>query len=458
MNRRRFLTTAAGAAASMAAQQPHETEAFERLGGARRNQAQTWFGQAGFGLFVTWGICSVREVELGWGFYGDVGGKKGAWPVENYIAQADVFDPKSYAPDEWMAAAAKAGFRYAVLTTRHHDGYALWPSEYGSFSTKEHMGGRDLVRPYVEACRRHGLKVGLYYSPGNWLFHPPGWPYLGYPLQKTDFRYRRPERTLGTPRYTDAPRQELQKHFEVLYAYVKGQVKELLTRYGKIDVLWWDGYDWPIGTDIHGPEMDAYVRKLQPDLVTNDRYRLWAEHPTLGDFSTEFENRNPDKRPDGSWEQCEAICGSWAYAGADVPCKSTAYILDRLVRNRAWGGNYLADFGPRADGTMPPPFYRTCDELAGWMKHSGESLDGAGPLPQPEQSSVPATAKADTWYLHLLGYQRKAILTGRPKPAQAVMLRTGLPARVDYADGRTTVTMPIGLRPDLDEVVAVRFA
>jgi alpha-L-fucosidase len=454
MNRRQFL--AAAAATPLAAEQTQDTEAFARLGGVRKDAAQSWFSQAGFGLFVTWGICAVREVELGWGFYGDVGGKKGAWPVENYVAQADVFNPQSYAPDLWMAAAAKAGFRYAVLTTRHHDGYALWPSEYGAFSTKEHMGGRDLVRPYVEACRRHGLKVGLYYSPCNWLFNPPGWPYLGYPLRKSDFRYRRPERTLGTPRYADATRDELQKHFETLYAYVRGQVGELLSRYGKIDVLWWDGYDWPIGVDIHGPETDAWVRKLQPGLVTNDRYRLWAEHPTLGDFSTEFENRNPEKRPEGAWEQCEATCGSWSYTGA--ACRSTTDVLERLVRNRAWGGNYLADFGPRADGTMPPDFYRTCDELAQWMKHSGESLDGAAPLLHDEQSDQPTTEKGETWYVHLLGYQRKAILTGRPRPKRAIMLRTGEPATIEYSEGRTVVTMPIGLRPDLDEVIAVRFA
>ncbi len=453
MNRRQLL--AAAAAMPMAGQQTQDTEALARLGGIR-NGARSWFSEAGFGLFVTWGICAVREVELGWGFYGDVGGKKGAWPVENYIAQADVFNPDSYDPNLWMAAAAKAGFRYAVLTTRHHDGYALWPSEYGSFSTKEHMGGRDLVRPYVEACRRHGLKVGLYYSPCNWLFNPPGWPYLGYPLRQSDFRYRRPERTLGTPRYADATRAELQKHFEVLYGYVRGQVGELLTRYGKIDILWWDGYDWPVGVDIHGPATDAWVRTLQPGLVTNDRYRLWANRPALGDFSTEFENRNPERRPEGAWEQCEAVCGSWAYTGA--ACRGTAYVLERLVRNMAWGGNYLADFGPRANGTMTPDFYRTCEELAEWISHSGESLRGVLPLSKLEQADQPVTVKGETWYAHLLGYQRKVTIAGRPKPKQATMLRTGAPADIESAGGSTVVTMPIGLRPEMDEVIAIRFA
>jgi alpha-L-fucosidase len=456
MRRREFL--AATVASPLAAWQSQDTEAFARTGGLQRNSAQSWFSAAGLGLFLHWGICTIREVELGWGFYGDVGGKKGAWPVENYLAQANVFNPQSFDPDKWIAAAAKAGYRYAMVTTRHHDGYALWPSDFGNFSTKEHMGGRDLVGPFLEACRRYGLKAGIYYSPGNWLFNPPGWPYLGYPLRKSDFRYRRPEQKLGTPRYVDAPRAELQKHFETFYAYVKGQVGELLTRYGKIDILWWDGYDWPIGTDIHGAEMDAWVRRLQPGLVTNDRYRLWSEHPTFGDFSTEFENRNPEKPPRGAWEQCEAICGSWSYGGAEAQCRTTAYVLERVVRNRAWGGNYLADFGPRADGTMSPDYYRICDEMAQWMKHSGESLDGVGPAPQPEPCDVPTTVKGNTWYLHLLGLQRHATITGRPRPVSATMLRTGQPARLEYTNGITTVTMPVGLRPEEDEVIAVRFA
>lgn len=455
MTRRHFL--AAAAAAPLAARQKPDTEAFARHGRSARAAAQTWFTQAGLGLFLHWGISTIREVELGWGFYGDVGGVKGAWPVENYIAQAREFNPKSYEPDLWMAAAARAGFRYAAMTTRHHDGYALWPSDFGDFGTRQYMGGRDLLRPYVEACRRHGLKVGFYYSPTDWLFNPPGWPYLGYPLRKSDFRYRRPERTLGTPRYADGTREEFQKYFEILYACVKGQVGELLTRYGKIDLLWWDGYDWP-RVDIHGPEMDAWVRKLQPGLVTNDRYRLWSDRPSLGDFSTEFENRNPDKPPEGAWEQCEAMCGGWAYVGATAACRSSAHILERLVRNRAWGGNYMPSFGPRSDGTLSPDYYRICEEMAEWMKHSGESVDGVQPAPRLEDCDAPVTVKGDTWYVHLLGYQRRATITGRPAPKRAVLLRTGEPARIEHTAGRTVVTMPLGLRSDAPEVLALRYS
>jgi len=457
MTRRELLL--ATAAAPLAAQQPQqETEAFARTGSARHTGTPSWFPDAGFGLFLHWGICTIREVELGWGFYGDVGGKKGAWPVQNYIAQAKEFNPQKFDPDAWIAAAATAGFKYAAITTRHHDGYALWPSDYGDFGTKQCMGGRDLVGPFLEACRRYGLKAGIYYSPGNWLFNPKGWPYLGYPLRKSDFRYRRPEQALGLPRYVDAPLPEIQKHFETFYAYVKGQVTELLTRYGKIDLLWWDGYDWPPGIDIHGDEMDAYVRKLQPGIVTNDRYRLWSARPTWGDFSTEFENRAPDAPPEGAWEQCEALCGGWSYTGPETACRSTAYIVERLVRNRAWGGNYLPDFGPRKDGTMADDYYRICRELADWMQHSGESLEKVVPLKKLAQTTAPTTLRGNTWYLHLFGVQRHATIHGCPRPLKATLLRTGAPATIEYKDGNATVTMPIGLRSQFDEVLRVDFA
>ncbi len=107
---------------------------------------------------------------------------------------------------------------------------------------------------------------------------------------------------------------------------------------------------------------------------------------------------------------------------------------------------------------MAPDYYKICEALAAWMKHSGESIDGATPLTKLDQTNAPTTVKGDTWYLHLLGWQRRATITGRPRPLKATMLRTGAPATIEYADGKTTVTMPIGLRSDEDEVIAVRFA
>ncbi len=135
-----------------------------------------WFENAGLGLFIHWGISSNSpkgNSEISWAMIRNL-----PWDPKNtgtltpteYFKLAEQFDPQNYDPDKWLAAAAKAGFRYAVMTTKHHDGYALWPSEYGEYSTRQYLDGRDLVRPYVEACRKNGLKVGLYYSPPDWYF------------------------------------------------------------------------------------------------------------------------------------------------------------------------------------------------------------------------------------------------------------------------------------------------
>jgi len=416
---------------------------------------QPWYQKAGLGLFLHWGPASVGQIEISWGMYEDSGKPNPYWPVEKYDALADRFDPQDYDPNRWMEAAAKAGIKYSVLTTRHHDGYALWPSDFGSFSTKQKLHGRDLVQPYVDACRRHDLKVGFYYSPTDWHYNPPGWPNRSFPRRDGEMRHSHPQRQ-GIPKWVDMPRGEMQKYFDQFYVYVKGQVTELLTRYGAIDLFWWDGYDWPEGIDIHGEEMERYVRQLQPNMVQNDRYFIWGPHKPFGDYNTDYESKNPTQPPAGAWEQCEPICGGWSYRGEDVTCKPVSHILERLVRNRAWGGNYLPDFGPRADGTMSPKYYSACDEMAGWMKHSSASVFDVEAGPYPERSDVPVTCKESVWYLHFLSpYLRTATLRGVQEPKTAKLLRTGESAIWKKDAQRIVLTLPAGAPIDLDEVVEV---
>lgn len=456
-HRRALLKRAAmaGLGLPLAAQQ-QDTEAFRRVHAtAVHDKIQPWFPKAGMGLFLPWGPCSVGEIEGGWGLFRDMRPPNRYWPVEKYMALADRFNPRDYDPERWLVAAKQAGFKYTAFLLRHHDGYATWPTEYGEFGTRQHMGGRDLVRPFVEACRRVGLKVGFCYSPTDWLFNPKGWPWRGFPLRDPEFRYRRPERSQGLPRYADMPIPQMQKYFDQLWAVVKGQMSEVLTRYGKIDLFWWDGYDWPVGIDHHGQELEDYVRMLQPEIVLNDRNMLWDKGRTLGDYSTAFENRNPAERPKGVWEQCEAVCGTWSYEG-ERACKPASYVIERLVRNRAWGGNYMVSFGPRPDGTMRPVFYEICNQMAGWMKHSGESVFDVEPGLYPDRSDVPVTIKGGTWYLHFLPpKQRAATLTGIKPPSSARLLRTGQAASWKADGGRVVVSLPESVPVEMDEVVAL---
>ena len=454
MQRRRLLEClAAGAGLPLAAQQP-----YERVGTVRKGNIQPWFHTAALGLFICWGPCSAGEVEMGWGMFKDIGAPNMYWPPEKYRALADGFDPPSYDPDKWLAAAAKAGFKYTVFVTRHCDGYALWPSGYGEFSTKQKLSGRDLVRPFVDACRKHGLKVGFYYCPTDWTYSPKGWPYAGFPRRDPNFNSWNPLKTLGVPIHVEMPREELQEYFEKFYAYVKGQVTELLTSYGKIDLLWWDGYDWPAEVDLHGPEMEDYVRKLQPAIIQNDRYVSWRGKKSLGDYNTDLEAKDPSKRPPGDWEQCEQICVGWSYRGPKAVCKPGAYLIERLARDRAWGGNYLPDFGPLPDGTMPPSYYAVCDDMAAWMKHSAVSIYDVESGPYPDRADTPVTVKGDTWFVHFLTpNQRSATLKKVAAPKSAILLRTGK-AIPWTKEGDDVVLVPA--QPDFtpfDDVVSVTW-
>ncbi len=455
MNRRKFIQSLA-AAASLPRAATANSFPLPVDSSPSHRRIQPWFHQAGLGLFLHWGISSVAGIELSWDMYEDAGKPNPYWPPAKYDALADQFNPQKYDPDLWLDAAVRAGFKYAILTTRHHDGYALWPSEYGDFSTRQHLQGRDLIRPFVESCRKHGLKVGLYYSPTDWHYNPPGWPHRAFPHRDAEMRHSHPQK-LGIPKFVDMPLTEVQKYFDQFYDYVKNQVGELLSRYGKVDLLWWDGYDWPEGIDIHGEEMERYVRKLQPDIVENDRDFIWGPHKPFGDYNTDYENKNPAKPPTDAWEQCEMMCGGWSYRG-EVPCKPLSHLIERLVRNRAWGGNYLPDFGPRSDGTLSPSYYAICDGLAAWMKYGGESIFGVDAGPYPERSDAPVTIKGDVWYAHFLPGQKTSVtLTGVGAPKQARLLRTGQKVAWEKANGGIVLTLPAGPSDSLDEVVEVEF-
>ncbi len=219
-----------------------------------------WYPQAGLGLFMHWGIHSMIGVQPSWNMIKDYEWGGEYHSREEYYGQAFRFDPQEYHPEKYLQAAADAGFTYAVLTTRHHDGYALWPSKYG-IGTKQYMHGRDLLEPYVKACRDAGLKVGFYYSPRDW--HYPGdRPETEWDVATWGKR--------GPVKDTVANRQA----FEHFFAYVMAQLEELLTRYGKIDVLWLDGMGW-YGIPVQNLQTDkvyAWIRSLQPDIVINDRW------------------------------------------------------------------------------------------------------------------------------------------------------------------------------------------
>ncbi|MCE5328220.1 MAG: alpha-L-fucosidase [Planctomycetaceae bacterium] len=403
-----------------------------------------WFANAGLGLFLHWGISTVHgKGDLSWAMMQDtpwdrhVNGENHLPPLE-YWKLAERFNPSKYEPEKWLAPAAAAGFTYAVLTSRHHDGYALWPTKHGEFSTATHMGGRDLIRPYVEACRRTGLKAGIYYSPPDWYYRRK---FMSFHATNLCDYHEGMEATGQDWKMCKLPAKP--EGFEDRYVQqVHDQLVELLSDYGKIDVLWFDGGPACITTEE--------IHKLQPGIVVNPRAH------GFGDFST-AEGGDPGSRPTGWWERCDLWSrGGWAHTC--YPYFSTSRILSILARTRAWGGNLLINAGPTADGNMPPQYFEKLGELTGWLTHSGESVLGTTPGCWPDKATVPVTTRGDTWYMHYIdpGVDG-ATIEGITKPESIKLLRTGndMPY-TNYDNGRLRVTIPMDLRTELDDVVVLR--
>lgn len=311
-----------------------------------------WFGSAGLGLFIHWGISSVHGgIDISWGMMANTPwdahlGNRNKIAPEEYFRLADRFAPDRYDPERWLAPAAKAGFAYAVMTARHHDGYAMWPSEQGAFSTRTHLRGRDLVQPYVEACRRNGLKVGLYYSPPDWYWNRQ-YMSFNYESYANGRSSDRPEFGLRHEPTTIPPKP---KGWEERYQdYIREQVVELLMRYNP-DILWFDG----------GPAVMsiADIRRFNPGIVVNPRMHGY------GDFKTP-ECAMPDGPIDDWWELCEIWPESgWGYeAKGGERFRSLDWFLGRLRQVRKWNGNYLINIGPRPNGSLPDAYYERIAEL-----------------------------------------------------------------------------------------------
>lgn len=411
-----------------------------------------WFGDAALGLFIHWGISAVRgEGDLSWSMMAQpLGNVKNAHdhygmyavqaPVTPafYWEQAKYLDATRYNPNQWLKAAREAGFEYAALTTRHHDGFAFWPSAFGDFNTKNYLGGRDLVGEYVDACRANGLKVGLYYSPPDWHWN----------RHHRSFRYSDEKPALGLhhepielPVLTPEQEEKRQADFR---AYLKGQIEELLTRYGKIDLLWFDG-------DGHNAISVDRIRELQPGIVINQRAHGYGDY-------IDSECVFPKKRHDGWWDYCHVWAdGGWAYLNHET-YKPMGWFLGELARARSWGGNFLPSIGPDGHGDVPEVVYKRFAQLKSWMQHSGQSIHNVRPGPWPECSNVPVTCQDTVWYAFLdWVHEGAAVIQKVDRPKSVKLLRDGTPLTWKWEASTLSIDVPKDLRTTLVDVVAIEW-
>src|SRR5712672_2830872 len=323
------LATATKTAASSAQAQPQQSSPAQDADRARRMQ---WWHEARFGMFIHWGLYSVL------GRHEWVMDNEGI-PVADYEQLAKRFQPKANAARAWAKLAKQAGQKYMVLTSKHHEGFCNFDSKLTDYCATKQGPGRDLVKEYVDAARAEGLRVGFYYSLMDW-HHPDG------ARCATD----------------EAARQRF-------VAYTHGLIRELMTNYGKIDVLWYD-VDWPLTPDQwESQRMNDMVFQLQPDIIVNNRNGL------PGDFSTpEQEIRAADKGR--AWETCMTLNDSWGYHKADDSWKTAKTIVHNLITCARGGGNYLLNIGPKPDGSIPQQSIEILQAVGKWTSQNGAAIYG----------------------------------------------------------------------------------
>ena len=397
---------------------------------------QPWFTDAKLGIFIHYGIYAVDGVTESWSFY------DGQVPHEKYMKQLDGFTAAHYDPAAWADLFARAGARYAVLTTRHHDGVALWDTAHGDLNTIKHTpAGRDLVAPYVDALREHGLKVGLYYSHSDWN-HP----------DYATVQHRDPSRPwLTGHRYSMPPTgRDDRAAWGRFLDYRNAQVHELTTRF-RPDLLWFDG-EWERSEEQWGlRELSRQILADHPDTVLNARMLSY------GDYATP-ERGIPIQPPYGPWELCLTINDSWGYQHHDNHYKSVSQLVRYFTETIGMGGNLLLDVGPREDGTIPSEQVERLEGLGAWIARHDQAVYGtvAG-LPSGHHYG-PSTLSADgrTVYLVCFDAPRENVsLRGvRNKIQRVTVLGTGTELQhhrdegIDDIPGVTWITAPPA--PDID--------
>jgi alpha-L-fucosidase len=383
---------------------------------------QGWFEQARLGLFIHWGSFSVKGMEASWPLaWGEIS-------YAGYEALAERFNPSRYNAEAWAALAQAAGARYAVLTTKHHDGLALFDTQLSDYSTARRAAGRDLVAPYVEAFRAAGLKVGFYFSLPDW--HHPDYP-AG--ISDPTPRHWRPAQALppGAPASLAADPDRWERYL----AFMHGQVRELCTHYGTIDLLWFDGQWEHTADEWRSAKLVQMVRQLQPGIVINNRLAL--DNPNLGDYDTP-EQVVPVAPPARSWETCLTINETWGYNPKDRAYKSSRELIQTLAEVVSKGGNLLLNMGPTAEGEIPVEFESRLRVLGDWLARNGESIYGAGPGLAPGAYYGPSTGAPAALYLHVVGYPADGVIRVRGlerRATQVTLLADGAPLEFDQHGG-----------------------
>lgn len=380
------------------AQEVASTEATDKTQDATRVQRMQWWHAAKFGMFIHFGVYSTIERHE-WVMENE------AWPIGPYTQHATIFKPALNCPRAWARLAKQAGMKYMVLTTKHHEGFCNFDTKLTSYCAPKQGPGRDVVREYVEAARAEGLRVGFYYSLMDW-HHPDG------ARCATDEEARR--------RFVD---------------YTHGLIRELLTNYGKIDVLWYD-VAWPLdAAGWESEKMNQMVFQLQPEIIVNNRNKL------QGDFSTP-EQHIVAETNGRAWEACMTLNDSWGYQRADDNWKSSKTVIRNLIQCARDGGNYLLNIGPKPDGSVPEESVRVLTEVGRWMEINGDTIYKSDLCQVRRSNYASFTRTGNTLYMHVHFWPGEyvAISGLKAKVKSARLLKTGAEVKFTQDEFQTKLT------------------
>ena len=359
-----------------------------------RAERVKWFTQARFGMFIHWGLYAIPG--------------RGEWvmsteriPVSEYEPYMHEFNPVHYDPTHWAKRAKAAGMQYVILTAKHHDGYCLFDSKLTDYKSTNSPIGRDLVREFVEAVRAEGLKVGLYYSIMDW-HHPdfPKWGDLNHPMR-------------DNPAYKDE-----KINFDNYLKYMHGQVEELVTNYGKIDILWFDyAYGDLRGEAWKATELVRMVRRHQPHVIIDNRLETSGEgfgsavEAEPAEFCGDFVSPEQIIPPEGirnvfgdpvPWELCTTMNNNWGYNPSDLLYKPASMLIRKLVECVSKGGNMILNIGPDATGRVDKKSWEILDGITEWMSRNSASVIGCDNANRPKPEWGWYTQNGNKLYAHVL--------------------------------------------------------
>ncbi|UZR96708.1 alpha-L-fucosidase [Chondrinema litorale] len=360
---------------------------------AQKTERMQWWTDARFGMFIHWGLYS-QPARHEWVM------RKEKITVEDYKKYFEIFNPDLYDPSEWARKAKEAGMKYAVITTKHHEGFTLFDSEYTDYKITNTPYGKDAIQEWVDAFRKEGLKIGFYYSLLDW-HHPEYAIDRNHPLSPED--------------EADYKKLNKDRDMNIYREYLKNQVKEILTSYGKIDLLWLD-YSFPnphgkFRDDWGSVELMKMVRELQPEIIVNDRADL-KDYAGGWDFTTP-EQFKADKWIEYNgkrvpWETCQTFSGSWGYYRDEYTWKNTRQLLTLLIESVSKGGNVLLNVGPTGRGKFDPRVDQALNAMGEWMKFNSRSIYECTQAPEgfvaPPNTILTYNPKNNRLYIHLLDY------------------------------------------------------